>query len=152
LVSFETDFVLDVRKAFLYPFDSYSLASTFSAKSANNETIPVRRIFSNDQAMGFDIETQDMDNFRTAADGSKEPARGFDMHIRRPTEVKIVTVIMFALSWMITHVAIGQAILCRRIKETKPILVHLFATGVILFMLPQLRNSMPDAPGFDGKR
>lgn len=150
LSQFETEHVLDVNKADLYPFDTFSVLSTFTAMTPSNETTSIRRIFSVDEAMAFTAEISDLDSYRTGADGSKIPARDFDMKIRRPTDVKIITIILFSLCWMLSHFTIGQVILCRRTKEAKAVIRHLFFAITILFIIPQIRNSMPDAPDFDG--
>ncbi|TFK40790.1 hypothetical protein BDQ12DRAFT_467407 [Crucibulum laeve] len=150
LVQFDSDHVLDVHEQRLYPFDSYLLASTLRAVSFDNQTVPIRKIATIDITSSFDIETVDMDSYSTFSDGKEQASRDIDMRVNRPNEARCFTLLLFGVSWILTHVTIGHVMLARRLSGMRPILKHLISTGAILVAIPQLRNSMPDAPGLDG--
>lgn len=92
-----------------------------------------------------------MESFSKAGDGTILPSRDIDMHVARPGSARFFTLLLFTISWVLTHVAIGHVILARRMSGMKPLLKHLVSSGAILISIPQLRNSMPDAPGLDGE-
>ena len=50
------------------------------------------------------------------------------------------------------YICIGNLLLARYYtKDVKPILKFLIVNGAVGIAVPQLRNSMPDAPGLDGE-
>ncbi len=151
MVQFDSDHVIDVHNARLYPFDSYFLTSTLRAVGFSNESIPIQKLATIDMMSSFDIGTNDMESFSKAEDGTILPSRDIDMQVARPGSARFFTLLLFTISWVLTHVAIGHVLLARRMSGMKPLLKHLVSSGAILISIPQLRNSMPDAPGLDGE-
>lgn len=151
MVQFDSDHVLDVHNARLYPFDTYFLTSTLRAVGFSNESIPIQKLATVDVMSSFDIGTADVESFSRPADGTILPSRDIDMYVARPGSARFFTLLLFTVSWVLTHVTVGHVILARRISGMKPLFKHLISSGAILISLPQLRNSMPDAPGLDGE-
>ena len=58
---------------------------------------------------------------------------------------------MFAVNWMLAHATIGFLLLAMHAERSSRVPLLLVMTFVILLAIPQIRNSMPDAPGYDGK-
>ncbi|KDR82822.1 hypothetical protein GALMADRAFT_238418 [Galerina marginata CBS 339.88] len=150
LVQFDSDHVLDVHEARLYPFDTYVLSSTIRAVSFDNQTIPIRKTATIDVTSSFDIFTVDIDSYSTTQNGTQESSRDIDMHVSRPNDARFFTLLLYAVSWVLSHVTIGHVIIARRLTGLRSLLPHLISSGAILITIPQLRNSMPDAPGLDG--
>jgi len=150
LVRFDSDHVLDVHEARLYPFDSYFLSSTIRAETFDNKTVPISKLATIDIVSSFDIGTIDLDSYSTTEKGAEIFSRDIDMNVSRPYEARLFTILLFSVSWILAHVTIGHVIIARRLSGLKSILPHLISSGAILIAIPQLRGSMPDAPGFDG--
>ncbi|TFK64627.1 hypothetical protein BDN72DRAFT_774324 [Pluteus cervinus] len=152
LVQFDSDHVLDVHEAEFYPFDTYFLASTIRLTNFRNVSAPLRKIITIDTVSSFNILIQDVDSvIQIPLNGTtKLPSRDFDMTIRRPGSARSITLLLFTISWMLTHITIGHVLLAKRLTGVKPLIKHLISAGAIVLSIPQLRNSMPDAPGFDG--
>ncbi|KIM43209.1 hypothetical protein M413DRAFT_398230 [Hebeloma cylindrosporum] len=150
LVQFDSDHVLDVHEARLYPFDTYTLSSTIRATSFDKQTIPIRKIATIDMTSSFNIETIDVASFSTLANGTEDVSRDFDMHVTRPNEARFFTLLLFTVAWILAHVTIGHVLIARRLHRLKALFPHIISSGAILMAVPQLRNSMPDAPGLDG--
>ncbi|KAJ2913685.1 hypothetical protein MD484_g6725, partial [Candolleomyces efflorescens] len=169
LVRFDSDHVLDVHSARLYPFDQYRLSSSLRAATTNNETIRISRAITLRITSSFDIETTDLESFvlapvtrvqsnstvagdDTSADAEVQlPSRDIDMHISRPPVAQFFTFLLFGASWILAHISVGLAVLARKRKEPQSLLAYLLSSGFILVGIPQLRSGMPDAPGFDGE-
>ncbi|KAJ3830766.1 hypothetical protein EV361DRAFT_968466 [Lentinula raphanica] len=149
LVQFDSDHVLDVHNDRLYPFDVYFLSSTLRATSEQNNTVPFSKLATIDLTSSFVVETTDIQSYMINSDGVNAPSRDIDMQIRRPLEARLITLSLFASSWFLTHICIGNVILARRTVAVKPILKLLIVNSLTLVGLPQIRNSMPDAPGLD---
>ncbi|KAJ4482064.1 hypothetical protein J3R30DRAFT_3221694, partial [Lentinula aciculospora] len=152
LVQFDSDHVLDVHNDRLYPFDTYLLSSTLRATSDQNRTILLSKLATIDLTSTFVVETADVQSYILSADGANVPSRDIDMRIRRPIEARLFTLLLFASSWFLTHICIGNVIIARRTINVKHILKILIVNGATLIGLPQIRDSMPDAPGLDGHR
>ncbi|KAF9556752.1 hypothetical protein CPC08DRAFT_710984 [Agrocybe pediades] len=150
LVQFDSDHVLDVHEARLYPFDNYKLSSTLRAMSFDNQSIPIRKAVTIDITSSFDIFTIDLDSYSTSANGTQTVSRDIDMYVSRPNGARFFTLILFAVSWVLTHVTMGHVLIARKLPTLKAVFPHLLSSGAILIALPQIRNSMPDAPGLDG--
>ncbi|KAJ2926413.1 hypothetical protein H1R20_g10681, partial [Candolleomyces eurysporus] len=168
LVRFDSDHVLDVHSARLYPFDRYLLSSSLRAATMNNETIRISRAITLRITSSFDIDTDDLESFVLApvirnqtnstiagndTGGDAEvhlPSRDIDMQISRPPSAQFFTFLLFGASWILTHISAGLAVLARKRKDPQALLAYLLSSGFILVGIPQLRNGMPDAPGFDG--
>ncbi|KAL4258228.1 hypothetical protein AB1N83_009606 [Pleurotus pulmonarius] len=127
LVQFDSDHVLNVEQARLYPFDTYFLSSTLRIVSPTNQTLPIRRLATIDETSSFLVKTVDIESYSNAANNTESPSRDIDMFITRPGNTRAFTLLLFG-----------------------PLLKHLVSAGAILVALPQIRNSMPDAPGLDG--
>ncbi|OJA09410.1 hypothetical protein AZE42_03076 [Rhizopogon vesiculosus] len=149
LVRFDSDYTLDVHNARLYPFDNYYLASTLRAVNASNATIPIQKLHTIDQVTSFLVASSDMDSYQNTPNGTQVPTRDLDLWVQRPGQAQTFAFVLFAISWMLTHVTIGHVLLARRLIDTTPKIKHLISTFAILLAIPQLRNSMPDSPGFD---
>lgn len=150
LVQFDSDHVLDVHDARLYPFDTYFLTSTFRAITFPNGSLPIQKLITVDVISSFNIWTIDMESFSKTNDGTVLLSRDMDMHVWRPGSARLFALFLFTISWFLTHVTIGHVLLARRTSGRKSLLKHLASAGAILISIPQLRNSMPDTPGLDG--
>lgn len=150
LVQFDSDHVLDVHDARLYPFDTYFLTSTLRAVGFSNESIPIQKLAAVDVMSSFNIWITDMESFSKTNQEAIFPSRDMDMHVWRPGSARFFAVLLFAVGWLLTLISVGHVILARRVSGMKPLLKHLVSSGAIVFSIPQLRNSMPDAPGLDG--
>ncbi|KAF9013275.1 hypothetical protein BDQ17DRAFT_1419434 [Cyathus striatus] len=132
LVQFDSDHVLDVHEARMYPFDTYFLSSTLRAMSFKNETVPIRK----------------------ARLSTLLQVLIYSLRILIATQTPLMSnnwlVVISICTWVLTHVTIGHVIIARRLEGMKPLFKHLISSGAILVAIPQLRNSMPDAPGLDG--
>ncbi|KIK52039.1 hypothetical protein GYMLUDRAFT_145162, partial [Collybiopsis luxurians FD-317 M1] len=148
LVQFDSDHVLDVHNDRLYPFDTYFLSSTLRALS-QNKSVPFSKLATLDLTSAFVVETVDIESYETNANGTSTPSRDIDMNIRRPLEARIIALLLWASSWFLTHICIGNVILARRTRDTRPILKMLIVNGATVVGLPQLRNAFPDAPDMD---
>ncbi|KAJ3933285.1 MAG: hypothetical protein NXY57DRAFT_999306 [Lentinula lateritia] len=150
MVQFDSDHVLDVHNDRLYPFDTYFLSSTLRATSDKDYPISFSKLATIDLTSSFVVESADVQSFVLSADGVNAPSRDIDIHIRRPIEARLITLLLFASSWFLTHICIGNVILARRTIYVKSILKILIVNGATLIGLPQIRYSMPDEPGLDG--
>jgi hypothetical protein len=135
----------------MYPFDTYFLTSTLRAAGFSNESLPIQKLATVGIMSSFNIGTIDVESFSLADNGTNLPSRDLDLHVARPGSARLFTLILFTVSWILTHITIGHVILARRVSGMKPLLKHIVSSGAIVISIPQLRNSMPDAPGLDGK-
>ncbi|KAF5385699.1 hypothetical protein D9757_005524 [Collybiopsis confluens] len=149
LVQFDSDHVLDVHNDRLYPFDTYFLSSTLRAES-QNKSVPFSRLATLDITSAFLVDTVDVESYGTDINGTSTPSRDIDMNIKRPVETRIIAFLLFASSWFLAHICIGNVIIARRTRDTRPIFKMLVMNGATVVGLPQLRNSMPDGPDLDG--
>ncbi|KAF9463042.1 hypothetical protein BDZ94DRAFT_1259943 [Collybia nuda] len=150
LVQFDSDHVLDVHQARLYPFDNYLLTSTIRAVSHSNETLPIRKLAAIDVTSSFNIFVTDTESYSTSTNGTEIPSRDMDMRVTRPASARAFALLLFGISWILTHVTVGLVLVSRRFTEARSKLKTFALSAVILVAIPQLRNSMPDAPGLDG--
>lgn len=150
-MQFDSDHVLDVHEARLYPFDTYILTSSLYALDHLNQSVPIRRAVTIDQSSNFLIAGSDVESYVLQTDGTRTPSRELDLHIRRAAQTRTFTLVLFAASWMLTHLSIGHIVLACMTTDAAKTLKHLLFSFGILMIHPQLRNSMPDAPGYDGK-
>lgn len=158
LVQFDSDHVLDVHNDYLYPFDTYRLSSTLRATSlSSNQSVPIKKLATIEITSAFLVTTVDVESYSTGAPwqdqfsgDTQSPSRDIDMYIRRPAESRAIALILFAIGWFLTHICVGYVIMARGIAEVGPILKFLVVNGAVLVVLPQLRNSSPDAPDLDG--
>jgi hypothetical protein len=150
LVQFDSDHVLDVHTARMYPFDTYTLSTTVRALSISNRTLPLRRLVAITTTSSFDIETVDTGSY-SAFNNTQNPSRDMNLRIRRPCVARALTLLLFVGAWILAHLTLGLVIIARRLAEVRSILKYLFVASIIFVSIPQVRNSMPDAPGLDGK-
>ncbi|KAF8840608.1 hypothetical protein BDN67DRAFT_630895 [Paxillus ammoniavirescens] len=150
LVQFDSDHTLDVHEDRLYPFDTYFLTSTIRAVDSSNATVPIRKLTTIDQVSSFLVASTDIDSYETTSNGTQLASRDIDLQVQRPGQARAFALLLFGLSWMLTHITFGHVILAKKHQEVKPILKHLVSAFAIVLAIPQLRNAMPDAPGYDG--
>lgn len=148
LIRFDSDHTLDVHNARLYPFDKYLLASTLRAIDATNTTVPIRKLSTVEQVTSFIVATSDVESYEII-NGAQVPTRDFDLWVTRPGQLRFFTLLLFGISWMLSHVTIGHVLLARRLVDIKSMTKHLVSAFAILLVIPQLRKSMPDSPAFD---
>lgn len=148
LVRFDSDHTLDVQKARMYPFDTYLLTSTLRAVDTSNITIPIRKLSTIEQVTSFLVEISDVESYEII-NGTQVPTRDFDLYITRPGQLRFFALLLFGISWMLSHVTIGHVLLARRLVDIKSMTKHLVSAFAILLVIPQLRKSMPDSPALD---
>ncbi|KAF9267382.1 hypothetical protein L218DRAFT_684635 [Marasmius fiardii PR-910] len=152
LVQFDSDHVLDVHNAYLYPFDTYTLSSTIRAVSATNASIPIRKLATMELTSSFLVQASDIESYSTAntTDSQLSSSRDIDMKVKRPAEARTYALFLFAISWFLTHICLGHVYMAWRATLTLDVVKNILSSGAILAAIPQLRGSMPDAPGLDG--
>lgn len=151
LVQFDSDHTLDVHQDRLYPFDTYFLSSTLRAISFDNQTVPIQKAITIQLTSSFDITTLDLESYSVPNNSTEQiQGRDFDMYISRPNEARFFALALFCVSWVLAHVTVGHVLLARRQHSRGAVLPHLVSSGAIVIAIPQLRQSMPDAPGLDG--
>ena len=95
----------------------------------------------------------DLESYNTLPDGTLASSRDFDLHVRRPGQARAFALLLFTVSWMLTHIAVGCGILVWYKKVTKSSMVqYLVFTFGILMAHPPLRSTMPDSPEYEGER
>jgi hypothetical protein len=150
LVQFDQDYVLDVHDSRLYPFDGYDLTSSIGISSSNS-TLAITKLAAIYETSSFEIATADKASYAFSADGMTEmPVRFVNIKVKRPSSVRTFTLFLFSVGWMLTHICLGNFWLALRRSDNKSMRMHIFAGFAIVITLPQIRNSMVDAPGFDG--
>ncbi|KAI0057827.1 hypothetical protein BV25DRAFT_1919852 [Artomyces pyxidatus] len=143
LVQFDTSHELDVHRSPLYPFDTYALSISFSATNHTSKApLSIRRLKTVDMTSNFDVRSDDADTLN----GGRE----ISLQIKRPTEARAFVMLLWIISWLLTHVSVGQVLLMLTTAESAVMDSHSLTAFAMLFVLPQLRDAMPDAPGLDG--
>ncbi|KAH8104622.1 hypothetical protein BXZ70DRAFT_599275 [Cristinia sonorae] len=152
LFQFDSDHVLDVHEARLYPFDTYRLTSTIRVVDLEtNLSVPLIRAPTLTQTSSFLIKSNDVASFTNVSkDDMQAPSRDLELEVRRPGEARAFALLLFGVSWMMAHATIAYLVLAWKVDTTERILQYLAFVAVTLLVIPQLRNAMPDAPGFDG--
>ncbi|KAI5891423.1 uncharacterized protein SCHCODRAFT_02629048 [Schizophyllum commune H4-8] len=163
LFQFDSDHVLDVHDARLYPFDTYYLSGTLRAMSPlTNESIPIRRLATVQNMLGFFVDTTDVASLREPAGTTPEeeltedqseldvPSRDFEMRVSRQGDARFYALALFGLGWFAVHVQGLMVYFARKTMDLTVIRVYLAAGVGITIALPQLRNAMPDGPDLDG--
>lgn len=151
LVQFESDHVLDVHESHLYPFDTYIITSTLHAMDSQNQSVPIQKLAVVDQTGNFLVATSDVASYRALPNGTQILSRDIDLRIKRPAQARAFTLILFSITWVLTHTTIGFVALAWYTEQTKiSLMTYLAFSFGILLVIPQLRDSMPDAPGYDG--
>ncbi len=152
MFQFDDDHVLDVHEARLYPFDTYHLTSTFKAVSTEtDETLPIQKLATIPLTSSFVSISSDSSSVVKVANGSEQSSRDLDLQIIRPAEARAYALLLFGASWMLAHATVGLVALSWYLNDAGKVLKHLVSSFVVILLIPQLRNAMPDAPGFDGE-
>lgn len=166
LYQFDSDHVLDVHEARLYPFDTYHLTTNLRAETAdtNTPTVIVRLVTLSDTA-SFIVHSSDTASTVQPPSSSSSnsdtpqglPSRDLDMTIKRPGEARFFALMLFGISWILAHATVGYVALAWKSKSTSPsgssprVAGYLVLSVATMMVIPQLRNAMPDAPGYDGE-
>ncbi|PCH40035.1 hypothetical protein WOLCODRAFT_136625 [Wolfiporia cocos MD-104 SS10] len=151
LCQFDSDHVLDVHQARLYPFDTYRLTSTLRLETANGtEAVALRALTTLKLTSSFAISPSDVESKLNVSGKGYVPSRDIVLEIRRPHEARLFAMLLFGASWMLVHVTIGFVAIAWLTREQERVVQSLFFTFIVLLAVPQLRNAMPDAPGYDG--
>lgn len=101
----------------------------------------------------FVISSSDVSGYVETGDDSdsQSPRRELDLRISRPGGARAFALFMFAVNWMLAHATIGFMLLALHAEHSRRVPLLLGMNFVILLAIPQIRNSMPDAPGYDGQ-
>ncbi|KAI0086473.1 hypothetical protein BDY19DRAFT_960057 [Irpex rosettiformis] len=162
LYQFDSDHVLDVHEARLYPFDTYHLTTNLRAEVANTSTPTsiVRLVTLSDTASfivhSFDTASTVLPSSSSsmsdsdAASSTELPSRDLDMTIKRPGEARFFALMLFGISWMMAHATVGYVALAWKSTSSSRVAYYLVLSVITMMVIPQLRNTMPDAPGYDG--
>lgn len=163
LIQFDSDHVLDVHNTRLYPFDTYLVSTSLrvSTSTSSDEEVPVTlsSLPVLREVSSFSIEAQD--SLLLTGDGF--PARHLELRVHRPRSAKAYAMLLFSTNWLLCHFNLAIVALYAfrtfgtdghssskegRSKGATKLLAGVLA---VLLVIPQLRDAMPDAPGFDGK-
>lgn len=153
MFQFDADHVLDVHEARFYPFDTYLLTTSIRAVStADNTTLPIQSLGTVSLTSNFETISTDVASFVAASNGSDStlPARDLNLRITRPAEARAYALLLFGSSWMLAHATMCLVVLGWRADRQEKVLQYLVVAFAITLLIPQMRNAMPDAPGFDG--
>ncbi len=162
-LQFDSEYTLDVQSTYLYPFDTYTFTSTVLAVPSDTETnssLPILGLPVIGATPTFIVSSSDSAAaVATGPDFDDSPStslscRNIDMYIRRPNASRAYTMLLFAVSWALTHFSWGVVVLAlhrsRSPSESKDILKYSAGLLVIMLVMPQLRACMPDAPELEG--
>ncbi|KIY48632.1 hypothetical protein FISHEDRAFT_73453 [Fistulina hepatica ATCC 64428] len=126
-------------------------SATFRATSFTNESVSIQLIATIRDTSTFVVMTTDVETYQ--ASGSEydvQPSRDIDVYMTRYTVARILTLALFVLGWLMAHMCAFCAVLVRRVSNTRTISEHVIIVTGLCLVLPQLRQSMVDAPGYDG--
>ncbi|KAI8994141.1 hypothetical protein BD414DRAFT_436735 [Trametes punicea] len=152
MFQFDDDHVLDVREARLYPFDTYLLTSSLRAIStADNRSLPIQSLVTIKTTSSFVIAADDAYSFVGNSTGEEEPSRDLTLRVNRPAEARLYALLLFSASWMLAHATVALVVFSWHSNGAEKSLKTLACVFLIGLLIPQLRNAMPDAPGFDGE-
>ncbi|KAI0702297.1 hypothetical protein BC835DRAFT_1431023 [Cytidiella melzeri] len=158
LYQFDSDHVLDVHEARLYPFDTYHLTTNIRVEISNDTSVvaPITRLVTLTDTASFIIRSSDAASTVTLSSSSssdertQNPSRDLDMAIQRPGEARFFALMLFGISWMFAHATVGYVALAWRSASSQRAAYYLVLSIATMMVIPQLRNTMPDAPGYDG--
>jgi hypothetical protein len=154
LYQFDSDHDLDVHEARLYPFDTYRLTTALRAEVANTSTtIPITRLVTLTDTSSFIVQSADVASTEATgeSDGAESPSRELDMTIARPGEARFFALMLFGINWMLAHATVGYVALAWRTEGAQRAAYYLVLCVATMMVIPQVRNTMPDAPGYDGE-
>ncbi|EJC98157.1 uncharacterized protein FOMMEDRAFT_162515 [Fomitiporia mediterranea MF3/22] len=154
-VQFDNDLVLDVHDSRLYPFDSYLVSTSIRATTSNSSVkdipMPIVGMPVVEHMPSFTMTSRDTDVV-LVMDEDNTPARHIEIRIRRPAHARVYAMLIFGINWAFCHYCIGMMLLSifQGHHAGKEVLKRFASSLLVLFVIPQLRGAMPDAPGFDG--
>ncbi|KIP08115.1 hypothetical protein PHLGIDRAFT_56755, partial [Phlebiopsis gigantea 11061_1 CR5-6] len=153
IYQFDSDHVLDVHEARLYPFDTYILTTTIRAVDAiTNETVPITRLLTITDTSSFIISPSDSASYVISSANTDEqfPSRDLVLNIARPGEARFFALTLFGVNWMLAHTTVAYVGLAWKTAGSESVLRYLVFCLITLLAIPGVRNTMPDAPGYDG--
>ena len=89
-------------------------------------------------------------NSTSSDDAVKQGGRNLELKVVRPAEARAFALLLFAVNWMLAHATVAYVVLAWKTDDTERILKYLAFVAITMVLIPQVRNTMPDAPGFDG--
>ncbi|EIW81424.1 hypothetical protein CONPUDRAFT_153971 [Coniophora puteana RWD-64-598 SS2] len=149
MVQFDSDHSLDVHNDDLYPFDTYYLTGSIMIKDEHNNTLPISKLATLEEADAFSVKSEDVETYVTV-NGTQVPSRDIDLWVRRPGRARFFAFLLWAANWLLTQATVAHVFFAWSATDVKPILKHLISSFAIVVAIPQLRNAMPDGPDFDG--
>ncbi|CAL1713170.1 unnamed protein product [Somion occarium] len=153
LFQFDSDHVLDVHLTRLYPFDTYELTSTIHILDSNKNPVTLSRLPTITETPSFLVSPSDVASFMNSTssdDATEQQGRNLVLKVVRPGEARAFALLLFAVNWMLAHATVAYTVLAWKTDDTERILKYLAFVAATMLLIPQLRNAMPDAPGFDG--
>lgn len=152
MFQFDSNHVLDVHQQRLYPFDTYRLGTTLHAQLEHDDTdVIITRLATIKMTSSFIVSSSDVSGYVETEDDTQSPRREIDLGISRPGGARAFALFMFAVNWMLAHATVGFLLLAMHAEHTRRVPLLLAMAFVIVLTIPQIRNSMPDAPGYDGE-
>lgn len=143
-----------MHEARLYPFDTYVLTTTLRAvDSTTNETVPITRLLTITDTSSFIIAPSDSASYvvSSTSTGEQIPSRDLVINIVRSGEARFFALMLFGVNWMLAHTTVAYVGLAWKTKGSETVLRYLIFCLITLLAIPGVRNTMPDAPGYDGK-
>lgn len=154
LAQFDSDHTLDVHLDRLYPFDTYLVMTTLHATDISGSAVPIQKLATIDQVSSFQIGCSDMASYEvlnaSMNGGTRLESRDMDLNVQRPGQTRTFALALFGLSWMLTHATVASVFVARKQEEAALVIRYIMLALAIILVIPQLRNAMPDAPGYDG--
>lgn len=143
-----------MHEAHLYPFDTYQLTSTLRIVVTNtSEPMSITRLLTIKDTSSFIVSSTDALSYvlSTSSDGEQLPSRDLEVAIVRPGEARFFALMLFGVNWMLAHATAAYVALAWKTKGSDSVLRYVAFCLVTLLAIPGIRNSMPDAPGYDGE-
>ena len=144
---------MDVHLSRLYPFDTYELTSTIHILDKDKKPVNLARIPTIAQTPSFLVSSSDVSSYMNSTssdDAVKQGGRNLELKVVRPAEARAFALLLFAVNWMLAHATVAYVVLAWKTDDTERILKYLAFVAITMVLIPQVRNTMPDAPGFDG--
>lgn len=140
----------------LYPYDTYLVSTSLRATSSNSTmkdiSVPIIGMPVVEFMPSFTVSAHDTD-VAISVDGDTTDGRLLELRIRRPGHARVYAMLIFGVNWALCHFNLGIALLSALQGSrlmAMGILSRLAGTAIVLLVIPQLRGTMPDSPGFDG--
>ncbi|KAI0670830.1 hypothetical protein C8Q78DRAFT_1129732 [Trametes maxima] len=152
MFQFDDDHVLDVHQARNYPFDTYVLTSSLRAVStADNASLPIQRLSTISLTSSFVVTSSDTASYLKGINDTQEPSRDLTLQVVRPAEARMYALLLFGISWMLAHATMALVVFSWNLEGAERLPKYLASTFIVILLIPQLRNAMPDGPDFDGE-